>query len=124
MPFRIGLTGDAVEQTFARLIHEPWGKIGTGWIPAIDVMETEQEVLISVEAPGVPVETVTVSLDGSILTISGERRTTELMTSGRAISLERTWGVSAADPAGCPVDLTRMELRARRRAASPTPVVG
>jgi HSP20 family protein len=114
MPFQIGLTGDAVEQTFARLIHEPWGKIGSGWIPAIDVIETEQEYLISVEAPGVPIETVVVRLDGPILTISGERRTAELMSSSRAISLERSWGrFRRSIELRCPIDLERMELRAQ-----------
>lgn len=113
-PFRIGLTGDVVEQTFARLIHEPWGKLGTAWIPAIDLVETEQEFLISVEAPGVPVEAVTVSVEGSVVTISGERRTTELLATGRAISLERMWGrFRRSVQLGSPVDLTRMELRAQ-----------
>lgn len=42
--------------------------------PRIDIDETDQEIHISAELPGVPMEAVDVSVDGDVLTIRGEKR--------------------------------------------------
>lgn len=112
-PLRFRLNAHSVEQTFSRLIHEPWGNIDPGWVPAIDVFETEDQFLISVELPGVPLEAVHVQADGNVLTISGKRQMMQVTRSSRAISLERTQGrfvrsVSLPNP----VDLDQMKLTA------------
>lgn len=112
LPFRIGIAADLVERTFARLIHEPWGTSVNEWAPAIDVYETEQEFLITVEAPGVPVESVAIRADGTLLTISGERRSAQVSQSGRVVKLERTWGhFTRTVPLSCAVALSQLELR-------------
>lgn len=112
LPFRFGITDDLVERTFARLIHEPWSCGASAWAPAVDVIETDQEYLVTVEAPGVPLESVDLRADGSLLTISGERRSSQLTQSGRVVKLERSWGrFSRTVQLGCPVDLSRLELR-------------
>ncbi|NOX53485.1 MAG: Hsp20/alpha crystallin family protein [Planctomycetes bacterium] len=45
--------------------------------PAVDVIETEEEVRVLVDLPGVDPEQVTVELTGHMLTIAGERAGTE-----------------------------------------------
>jgi HSP20 family protein len=48
---------------------------GSGdWKPAIDVSETSREILIHAEVPGMDVDDIDISLNGRILTISGERK--------------------------------------------------
>jgi HSP20 family protein len=42
--------------------------------PRIDIDESDQEIHISAELPGVPMEQVDVSVDGDVLTIRGEKR--------------------------------------------------
>jgi HSP20 family protein len=42
--------------------------------PRIDIDESDQEIQISAELPGVPIEAVDVSVDGDVLTIRGEKR--------------------------------------------------
>jgi|SRR5688500_14116630 len=42
--------------------------------PRIDIDESEQEIHISAELPGVPMDAVDVSVDADVLTIRGEKR--------------------------------------------------
>lgn len=42
--------------------------------PRIDIDESDREIHISAELPGVPMEAVDVSVDGDVLTIRGEKR--------------------------------------------------
>jgi HSP20 family molecular chaperone IbpA len=111
IPFRLGFHADLVERTFARLIHEPWGAMTEGWVPAVDLFETAQAYVISLEIPGVPVESVEIRAEGATLTISGERREVRLTNSSRAVRLERTSGrFSRTLQLDWPVDLNRMEM--------------
>ncbi|WP_293680988.1 Hsp20/alpha crystallin family protein [uncultured Phenylobacterium sp.] len=43
------------------------------WEPPLDILETDQEVLVVAALPGVPPDQVTVRIEGSDLTIAGER---------------------------------------------------
>jgi HSP20 family protein len=50
------------------------GTQDTGFVPAVDVSETETEISVSVELPGLSPEDVNVSLDDDVLTIRGEKK--------------------------------------------------
>jgi HSP20 family protein len=43
------------------------------WAPPLTIWETDREVLLSFELPGVPRESVQVTLQGDIVTVQGER---------------------------------------------------
>ncbi len=43
------------------------------WAPAVDVFETKDDVVVTVELPGMTEKDVQVSITGDILTIKGER---------------------------------------------------
>ena len=45
----------------------------TTWAPAVDIYETENEIVVKAELPEVKKENVKVTLEDSILTIRGER---------------------------------------------------
>ena len=44
------------------------------WMPVLDVSETDKEVLVNVELPGMDPKDVDVSLNDSLITIRGERK--------------------------------------------------
>lgn len=43
------------------------------WEPPIDVLETDQEVVIIAALPGVPEQSLMVGIDGGVLVLAGER---------------------------------------------------
>jgi HSP20 family protein len=56
---------------------EPFGALGEGWdafSPQVDVVETDKEIRVSAELPGLDDKDVEVSLSRDVLTISGEKR--------------------------------------------------
>jgi HSP20 family protein len=44
------------------------------WLPPIDVTEEENQVLVSVELPGVKPDAVKITVENNLLTIKGERK--------------------------------------------------
>ena len=113
MALRFWFDSDAaIEQTFARLIHEPWGRKSRDWIPAIDVMEVDNAYLIALEIPGVSPEAVEIRANGANLTISGERQIVRFAQSGRAVQMERTQGrFSRTVRLQQPFDINQIEVR-------------
>lgn len=65
------------------------------WIPRVDVSEDDDEYMIKVELPEVEKNDIKVSVDGGVLTLSGERRF-EKEESGKTYHLsERSYGTFA-----------------------------
>ena len=44
------------------------------WLPAVDIAEDDKEYTIKAELPGVNKEDVRVTVEGGVLTITGERK--------------------------------------------------
>ena len=69
-----------VDRLFDSFFRDPWGTVEgrlgleRPWHPAVDVAESEEEVTVRVEIPGVQPENLNVSLMGNQLTLSGEKR--------------------------------------------------
>ena len=64
----------------------------TDWIPAVDVAEDDKEYTIKVELPGVNKEDVRVSVEGGVLSISGERKAEKEEKNKKYHRIERTYG--------------------------------
>jgi HSP20 family protein len=47
---------------------------GKEWMPAFDVSETEAEIIVKAEIPGMKVEDIDITLTDGLLTIKGERK--------------------------------------------------
>jgi HSP20 family protein len=58
-----------LEQTFGGLLDEP-----DGWIPAVDIEETEDAYVVEAEVPGVKREDVNIEVSGNELFINGEMK--------------------------------------------------
>jgi HSP20 family protein len=58
-------------------LHGQWQGAAIGsapaWVPALDISERKDAYLISVELPGVGLDDVQITMEGSLLTIQGER---------------------------------------------------
>ena len=64
----------------------------TKWAPACDIYETEKEVVVKSELPGLKKENVHVSIENNVLTIYGERKFEEETERDNYHRVERTYG--------------------------------
>ncbi len=48
--------------------------IGTEWKPAVDVAETESEIIVNAEIPGIDPKDIDISIMGDKLTLKGEKK--------------------------------------------------
>jgi HSP20 family protein len=58
----------------------------------VDVWETEKELVLSFDLPGIPEDKIAVELDNDILTVTGERERTQERTNDRFYRFERRFG--------------------------------
>jgi HSP20 family protein len=69
------------------------GRTSQAWVPALDVWETETELVYALDLPGIPEDKISVELDEGALTISAEReRTQEETKDDRFYRYERRYG--------------------------------
>jgi HSP20 family protein len=62
------------------------------WIPAVDIYETEQEIVLKVEVPGVTKEQVNVEVDEGTLHLRGERKIEKDVKEENFHRVERIYG--------------------------------
>ncbi|MBW2065194.1 MAG: Hsp20/alpha crystallin family protein [Deltaproteobacteria bacterium] len=65
---------------------------GGDWVPAADVSETDKEILVHAEAPGMNPKDIDVSLNGRVLTIKGEKKQEQEEKEKNLHRLERRYG--------------------------------
>ncbi|HEX2044613.1 MAG TPA: Hsp20/alpha crystallin family protein [Gaiellaceae bacterium] len=64
----------------------------SNWLPAVDVWETEEELVLSFDLPGIPEDQIAVELDDNVLTVSGQRERTSEHSNERFYRFERRFG--------------------------------
>jgi HSP20 family protein len=80
----------AFEDAFSRLLTEP--QSNRPWSPAVDIYETENELVLKADLPGIEPENVDVRVENQTLTVSGERKF-EAKESGKGFHrIERSYG--------------------------------
>jgi HSP20 family protein len=62
------------------------------WVPALDVWETEDEIVYALDLPGIPEDEISVELDEGALTITAEREGTDQESNDRFYRFERRYG--------------------------------
>jgi HSP20 family protein len=77
---------------FMNTLLEGNGRTNQAWVPALDVWETENEVVYAVDLPGIPEEKISVELDDGALTISAERERAQEESDDRFYRYERRFG--------------------------------
>ena len=64
----------------------------TTWSPAVDIYETEGEIVVKAELPGMERKDITLNLENNILTIRGERRFVKETKDDNYHRIERSYG--------------------------------
>ena len=77
---------------FMNLFREGNGTTQQAWAPAMDVWETEAEIVYAFDLPGIPEDKISVELDDGALTISAERERTHEEKEDRFYRFERRFG--------------------------------
>jgi HSP20 family molecular chaperone IbpA len=60
--------------TYARTGGQPWGNVAGGYVPAVNVNETDNAFQVTAELPGLEPNDIELSFNRGSLTISGEKR--------------------------------------------------
>ena len=85
---------DGLENRISRLLGEPFGETEPfGWTPAVNVVETDAEMTLTAELPGVAPEDVEIELENNVLSIHGEKKVErEEKEEGKVRIYERAYG--------------------------------
>ena len=62
------------------------------WLPAVDMHETKDDLVLTVEVPGVSEKDVKVSITGDLISIKGERRPADEAKEQQYLHVERAYG--------------------------------
>jgi len=62
------------------------------WMPAMDLVETEGQFVLTADLPGLTESDVTIEVDDRVLTISGERKAKHESTKDGYLRVERAFG--------------------------------
>lgn len=78
------------EDAFTRMVNEP--RATRPWSPAVDIYETENELVLKADVPDVDPKDIDVRVENQTLTISGERKFEQENTSKGFHRIERSYG--------------------------------
>jgi HSP20 family protein len=82
------------------------------WAPPVDIVETEQAIVLRADVPGVRLEDLDIELDGDTLTLRGERRA---QPEGGLLRMERPQGrLERSFAIGVPIDAACVKATYRR----------
>ena len=78
------------EDAFTRLLSQP--RAGRPWSPAVDIFETENELVLKADVPEVALQDIDVHVENETLTLSGERKFASEDNSKGFHRIERSYG--------------------------------
>ena len=85
----------SVHNEMSRLMNgllEGNGGTTQGWVPALDVWETDEELVYAFDLPGIPEDEIEVELEDGSLTVSAERERQHQESDDRFYRFERRFG--------------------------------
>jgi HSP20 family protein len=82
------------------------------WAPAMDVWETDDEIVYAFDLPGIPKETVSIEFENGVLTVSAERERSQEVSVDRLYRFERRYG-SFSRAIGLPQGVAEDQISAR-----------
>ena len=78
------------EDAFSRFLNEPASN--RPWSPAVDIYETENELVVKADLPEVERKDIDVRVENQTLSISGERKFEEKFSENGYHRIERSYG--------------------------------
>jgi HSP20 family protein len=104
----------ALQNEMSRFVGSAFGE-GNGqqraWVPAVDVWETDKEVVYAFDVPGVPEDKISIEFEDNSLTVSGERERTKEISDERLYRFERRFG-SFSRTIGLPQNVREDQIKA------------
>lgn len=93
-PFRGAAT---LQEQVNRLFGEVLDRSGqqsslTSWAPAVDIYETEHELVVKADLPDVDPKDLDIRVENNVLTIRGERKFEKKVSEENYLRVERTYG--------------------------------
>ncbi len=77
---------------FSRPVMEEEGLSRGVWSPAVDICETENEIILKAELPGMKQEDIQLEIRDNVLVLKGERKSGSEVEEGSYHRLERPYG--------------------------------
>src|SRR5687767_9339991 len=76
-----------------RLFEDTFARDGNSWTPAVDIKETDSEIRVELELPGLKPEDVEITAENGVLSVRGEKRVERKEgDESRYQVIERTYG--------------------------------
>ena len=88
------------------------GRVTQSWVPALDVWETETEVVYAFDLPGIPEEAINIEVNDETLSVSAEREKSEETSEDGFYRFERRHGTFAR-AVGLPQGVDQDQITAR-----------
>ncbi|HTP44456.1 MAG TPA: Hsp20/alpha crystallin family protein [Candidatus Acidoferrum sp.] len=93
-PFR---NVNSLQEQFSRLFDTSFpGRSSesdlTTWAPAVDIQETENELVLKADLPGIEEKDIDVRIENNTLTIRGERKFEKQVNEDNYLRVERSYG--------------------------------
>ena len=110
VPFDVDRVFDNLMWNWASPVSHP----SFDWNPSIDVSESDEEIVVNAEIPGVGLEDIDISIDGNNLIISGEKKQESEEKDRNCYCVERSYGLfrrSLALPSGVDVENIKASSR-------------
>ena len=89
----------AAQQQMRRMLEQVFGPAGgeqeqgeRRWLPAIDVVERGDELLLRFDLPGIPKDQINVEVEDGTLTVTAERERSHEVSNERFYRFERRFG--------------------------------
>ena len=80
------------QSQLSKLVDQVWGGRQESWLPAIDVFDTKDAVVLKAELPGMNPDEIHIEVEDNVLTVRGERRFEEKVDEDRYYRVERRFG--------------------------------
>jgi len=86
-----------LQEQFNRLFGDAFERTGeesnlTSWAPAVDIFETEHELVVKADVPDVDPKDLDIRVENNILTIRGERKFEKKVDENNYLRVERAYG--------------------------------
>jgi|SRR5436305_11454598 len=92
-PFReVAALQNEMGQLFGLLREGNGARTGRSWVPALDVWETENEIVYAFDLPGIPEEKISVEFEDGALTVSADREREQEVSDEHFYRYERRFG--------------------------------
>jgi len=96
-PFRdLGILQERMNRVFEDAAVRGWKNdepsATTSWSPAVDIYETDNEIMVQAELPGVDRKDIALQLENNVLTLKGDRRFEKETNQENYHRIERSYG--------------------------------